>query len=119
MTDFAPLADEAYKDFREMCIENWYIELLNDDAPLMRLNINDVRVNLVSEPGDNPVQLRLALSGADFAELPVDITKVALFRNEEGGVPVVPTTSIAPILFRIDTDHASVNVTIYQPGGMP
>lgn len=111
-----PLSEEAYVDFREKCIENWYIELLDDsDTPLIRLNVTDPRVERTSVAGANPVTLRITVTGADMPSLPTTIAKAALYRVATGGTAVAPAGAIAGALLALAADQVAVTAIIYQP----
>lgn len=111
-----PLSEEAYVDFRVNCIENWYIELLDDsDTPLIRLNIKDPRVERTSASGANPVILRMTVSGGDMPSLPATIAKAALYRVASGGTPVAPPSKVAGALLALPADQVAVTAIIYQP----
>ncbi len=111
-----PLSEEAYVDFRVNCIENWYIELLDEaDTPLIRLNVEDPRVERTSVSGANPVTLRITVTGADMPSLPTTIAKAALYRVASGGTPVAPAGEIAGALLALPADQVAVTAIIYQP----
>lgn len=115
MTDSVPLGEEAYADFREKCIENWYIELRDvAGTPLVRLNCTDPRVVRLSDPGANPVTLRFMVPGSDLPALPVEITSAALYRVATDGTEIC-SGSVEPALLTSPVDMFVIVATIYQP----
>ncbi|RZN61933.1 MAG: hypothetical protein EF811_04015 [Methanonatronarchaeia archaeon] len=102
--------DETHEDFN-------VLELVDDvDEPVVRLSDDDERVEVVSDPGENPYQLRISLSGDDAeVDLPETIAGGRFYCLDEDNEEVTEIGNFTVVTLEEDEDSVSVTGSIEIP----
>ena len=113
------VTDYGKQLLRKSVEDNWkYISVVNQaDAEIFRAEVGvDTRATIIQDSVDNPVQVRVVVSGDD-TEVTVSVTTVSgikLYTQASGGTATV-TSNITDFFFTSTDDELTINQTIEIP----